>query len=268
MHKFFTAVTTTLFLIIGLFFAIDASAAWDHTFSCTYDQGTGECFVNLGEQEPFGCGPGFEPIPSVCTSIGDDPSCDSGRHDCREINPSSRYTCSQSQCVPSPAGEFATADACDAGCTGPQTARYKCTAPYSGNCTQCNPATDPTCTLTSTQCVDACNPTPPPASNGTTILPTCNDGKGINTAIGCIPFGTTNDLTAFFLRWGVGIGGGVALILMLVAGFQIMTSSGDPKRLLAGKELLTAAISGVILLIFSVVIVRILGVDILGVIPR
>jgi hypothetical protein len=46
---------------------------------------------------------------------------------------------------------------------------------------------------------------------------------------------------------------------------MISTSAGDPKKLQAGKELLTAAISGLLLLIFSVFILRIIGVEILNI---
>ncbi len=66
------------------------------------------------------------------------------------------------------------------------------------------------------------------------------------------------------LRWAVGIGGGIAFLLMLYAGFMIMTAAGNPERLKAGQELLTSAISGLILLIFSVFILKFLGIDILG----
>jgi len=44
-----------------------------------------------------------------------------------------------------------------------------------------------------------------------------------------------------------------------------MTSRGDPNQLKAGQELLTSAISGLLLLIFSLVILRIIGVDILNI---
>ena len=87
----------------------------------------------------------------------------------------------------------------------------------------------------------------------------------LDTAIGCIPLNDSTSLIAFILRWAIGIGGGIAFILILVAGFQIMTSQGDPQRLQAGKELLTSAIAGLLLIIFSVFILEVIGVDILGI---
>ena len=91
------------------------------------------------------------------------------------------------------------------------------------------------------------------------------DNTGINTAIGCIHvLGTPEAFLADILKWAVGIGGGIAFLLVLYASFMIMTSTGNPDRLKAGQELLTSAISGLILLIFSIFILRFIGVDILG----
>ena len=92
----------------------------------------------------------------------------------------------------------------------------------------------------------------------------CDGEKGVNTAIGCIPISDTNQFIAFILRWAMGVGGGIALVLIVVAGFQIMTSTGNPEKIQAGKELLTSAIAGLIMLIFGVFILRVIGVDILG----
>lgn len=86
----------------------------------------------------------------------------------------------------------------------------------------------------------------------------CQNNTGIDTAIGCVPITDQTALFGFFLKWGLGIVGGIAFLLIIIATFQIMTSSGDPKKTQAGKELLTAAISGVVLLIFSVFILRII----------
>ena len=98
---------------------------------------------------------------------------------------------------------------------------------------------------------------------------TCgSDGTGINTAIGCIGGVLSNngpeEFLGTILRWAVGVGGGIAFLLILYASFMVMTSAGDPERLKAGQELLTSAISGLILLIFSIFILNFIGVDILG----
>ena len=89
---------------------------------------------------------------------------------------------------------------------------------------------------------------------------------GINTAIGCIPVLEDDNGVAFYgfiLKWAIGIAGGIAFLLIVYAGFVIMTSSGNPDRLKAGQELLTSAISGLILLVLSVFILDLIGVKIL-----
>lgn len=89
--------------------------------------------------------------------------------------------------------------------------------------------------------------------------------NGIDTAIGCIDvLGSQSQFLGEILRWAVGVGGGIAFLLIVYAGFMIMTSTGDPERLKAGQELLTSAISGLILLIFAIFVLRFIGVDILG----
>lgn len=94
---------------------------------------------------------------------------------------------------------------------------------------------------------------------------TSKGGLGINSAIGCIPTDDINETAAFFLKWGIGIAGGIALITIIYASMLIISASGDPKRVMAGKELLMAAIMGLILLIFGVFVLRMVGVDVLGI---
>jgi hypothetical protein len=96
------------------------------------------------------------------------------------------------------------------------------------------------------------------------LAQTCNGGNGIDTAIGCIPVNDTNSFMGWVLGWAVGVGGGIAFLLIVYASFMVMTSQGDPARLKAGQELLTSAISGLIMLIFSVFILKFIGIDILG----
>lgn len=101
-----------------------------------------------------------------------------------------------------------------------------------------------------------------PGSPGT--VHRCLGGTGILTALGCIPVNNTNNFAAWFLGWAIGVAGGIAFLLILFSGFQIMTAAGDPQKLQSGRELLTAAISGLILIIFSVFLLKLIGVDILN----
>lgn len=120
--------------------------------------------------------------------------------------------------------------------------------------TCCNPSSD--CATYTTPV-----PTTAPGPAGS-----CGDGA-IYTAIGCIPYNNMSSFMGFVLGWGIGIGGGIAFLLIIFAGFQILTSSGDPTRLKAGQELLTSAITGLIMLVFSVYILRLIGVNILRLSP-
>lgn len=96
--------------------------------------------------------------------------------------------------------------------------------------------------------------------------PTTEPDTGeIYTAIGCIPVISNPKFTEFLIKWGVGIGGLIAFLLIVYSGFLVMTSAGDPKKLAAGKQLITAAISGLILLITGAFLLRLFGVDILGI---
>jgi len=96
-----------------------------------------------------------------------------------------------------------------------------------------------------------------------------NDG-GAWTAVGCLGKSSQdagasaiNDFLQSFLGIGIGMGGGIAFLLILFSGFQTMTSAGNPEKLHAAKELMTAAISGLFLIIFSVFLLKMIGVDIL-----
>jgi len=97
-----------------------------------------------------------------------------------------------------------------------------------------------------------------PVKNGPPIVDGC-----IETAIGCIPVESEDALAKFFLRWGMGLGGGIALIIMTISTYMIMTSAGDPRKLQAGKELLTSAIAGLLLLVFSAWLLNFIGVELL-----
>lgn len=88
------------------------------------------------------------------------------------------------------------------------------------------------------------------------------DHPAIATAIGCI---RTNpaEFGQDFLKFAIGIGGGLAFLMMLLGAFQMLTSSGNPDTLKAGRERLTSAVIGLLIVIFAVLFLQIIGVDIL-----
>jgi Type IV secretion system pilin len=88
--------------------------------------------------------------------------------------------------------------------------------------------------------------------------------KVISTAIGCIPTDTSQFISKI-LGIAVGIGGGIAFLLILFGGFQVLMSAGNPEKLNAGKELVTSAITGLLIIIFSIFILRLIGVNIFGI---
>lgn len=93
---------------------------------------------------------------------------------------------------------------------------------------------------------------------------TCPGGKGIKTAIGCIhtdPEGFVKD----FLSFAVGISGGLAFLMMLLGAFQMLTSAGNPETLQAGRDRFSSAIIGLLIVVLSVLLLKIIGVDILGI---
>jgi uncharacterized membrane protein YqhA len=61
----------------------------------------------------------------------------------------------------------------------------------------------------------------------------------------------------------LGISGGIALILIIISGYKFMVSQGNPEATKAATEQLTSAIIGLLFIIFSFVILQIVGVNIL-----
>lgn len=107
---------------------------------------------------------------------------------------------------------------------------------------------------------------PGTVKGATSPLDGCPGGNSIFTAIGCIPVLESREaFLTFILKWATGIGAGIAFLLIIYGGFMVMTSSGIPEKIRAGQEILTSAVSGLILLILSVFILKIIGVDILGI---
>jgi hypothetical protein len=228
------------------------------------------------------CGSGFD---AVCAGRPVSLNCVSAGCSCVAIQPSPTIDVSHDVCTCSSTGTIQSASCTQIPVCNATAPRYcSCQAPIPGVncagpgepydntaglfCCQGNPpSTSGTCPggapATTTPIRDVCE------SAGTRkaqcdacMFPGVGNTPGAWTALGCIN-ANPQDFIPKLITFGIGIAGGIAFLLMLLGGFQVMTSAGNPEQLNGGKELIGAAITGLILIIFSVFLLRLIGYDIL-----
>lgn len=94
---------------------------------------------------------------------------------------------------------------------------------------------------------------------------TCNNGTpGVETGLGCIP-SDPKALAGWVLGLAIGLGTLIAILFIIIGGYTVLTSAGNPDQLEEGKQQITAAIEGLIVILVSVLILTIIGVNILGI---
>lgn len=86
---------------------------------------------------------------------------------------------------------------------------------------------------------------------------------GVQTALGCIPT-SPGALVTMIFDIVIGIAGGVAFLLVILGGIKVLTSAGNPEALTEGKEIISSAIVGLLLIIFSVFLLHFIGVNVLN----
>lgn len=96
---------------------------------------------------------------------------------------------------------------------------------------------------------------------GTT--PAAGTQTGIFTAIGCIP-SEPRALVNGLLKYGTLGAGGIAFLLMLLAALQMITAEGNPQSIKTAQERFYSAIIGLLFIIFSVLLLQVIGFDVLG----
>jgi hypothetical protein len=106
------------------------------------------------------------------------------------------------------------------------------------------------------KCAGQAWPTPPP-------LAICSQSV-CQTALGNIPTSVQALITTVF-SIALSIAGIVALGLIIFSGYRLMISQGNPEQVKNAREQLTAAIIGLLFIIFSLVILRIIGFNILNI---
>lgn len=87
--------------------------------------------------------------------------------------------------------------------------------------------------------------------------------QGVWTGVGCIPSDLGKFMGTTFLPWSIGIGGGVAMLVLMYASYLYATSRGAPDKLKKARDYLNSGLIGLLVIIFSVFILQLLGLTIL-----
>lgn len=102
-------------------------------------------------------------------------------------------------------------------------------------------------------------PTSAPTPSTTEPCPgnLCNIGLGIK-----VPTNPSAVITKFFAVL-LSVSGGIALLIIMFSGYNIMSSRGNPEKFEGARETLIAAIIGLFFIIFSLVALQVIGYDLL-----
>lgn len=92
----------------------------------------------------------------------------------------------------------------------------------------------------------------------------CMKDGSVWTSLGCIKAADPYAFVGQIITWAVILGAGLATAIIGFQGLQIVMAGDDPKKVKASQEAITAAISGLLLIVFSIMLMNILGIKILN----
>jgi hypothetical protein len=125
---------------------------------------------------------------------------------------------------------------------------------WCGRCTVPAPATPVPSPFNWDKCFTCLYPTPNQYPNPA--------DKKYYTMFGCVD---TN--AGFFVQKTLnivfGIAGGLTFLSVIYGSVVVLTSKGEPLNIQNGKEIITSSLIGLLLIIFSVFLLKVVGVDIL-----
>ena len=91
----------------------------------------------------------------------------------------------------------------------------------------------------------------------------CSNDGGVFSGIGCIKTDSKKFIEETIFRLGIGLAGGLSLLCIIYAAFMMQSSQGNPEKLKKSQDMITSCIMGLMLIIFSIFILKLIGVDIL-----
>jgi hypothetical protein len=92
----------------------------------------------------------------------------------------------------------------------------------------------------------------------------CREQGGVWTGIGCTDT-TPSGLITGLIRIVYGVMGGVALVMLIYAG--VMYQTGNEANVKRARETIIQTVTGLIVLTFSILILRIIGINVLDILP-
>lgn len=87
--------------------------------------------------------------------------------------------------------------------------------------------------------------------------------KCIWTGLGDVSTNLGEFIGGKLLTWGIGVAGGISMLCIMYAAFMMQTSGGNAEQVKKAQQMLTSCITGLMLILFSVFILKLIGVDIL-----
>lgn len=129
------------------------------------------------------------------------------------------------------------------------------------DCSFCRPTPEPTSPFPRPDLKDLCNQLDPDFRDD--CWKCIKDRESIWTAIGCLPTDFSRLINEYIFTFGAGIAGGISFLSFLYGTILILVSAGNPEKIEQGKQIIISALSGLLLIIFSIFILQIVGVEIL-----
>lgn len=90
----------------------------------------------------------------------------------------------------------------------------------------------------------------------------CDPTTSINTDFGCLPNNPVGFVAQFY-GWGLGLIGLVGLLFLIIGGYYILVSHGNPETVQKGKSYITYAVIGIMLAIFGFVFISVIAGNVL-----
>lgn len=89
-------------------------------------------------------------------------------------------------------------------------------------------------------------------------------GPGVDTALGCVPV-QIEEFVSWLLPYLFRVAGGISFLLMVSGFISMATSGGDPKKVEEAKDKITSSITGLLISIFAMFLLKLIAIDVLNI---